>query len=61
MAPRALIDPWRGEFVLGAVVAVRKNETPVAIAALDEIRLAHLKPHPGMAQGPADAVAGHAP
>jgi hypothetical protein len=37
-----------------------ENETAIAIAAFDEVLIAHLKPDERMAQGAADAVAGDA-
>jgi hypothetical protein len=61
MAARTLIDTGRGKFALRARGPAGEDKTTVAIAAFDEVRLAHLQPDAGMTQSAADAVAGHTP
>lgn len=61
MPARALVDARREKFVLMAGRAGGQDEATVAVAAFDEIGVAHLQPHAGMTQGPADTVAGDPP
>jgi hypothetical protein len=60
MPARTLIDARGQKFTFGDIVAFGQDEAPIAVAALDIIRFAHLKPYSRVAKCAANAVTGDA-